>query len=151
MTYSKQLKELQALIEKLGKDFRICEFMDTWKIKYDGSMGMKRTEEVRGVITLEIIYEQFLNKSGIFYEAYKITDAFRAFVHDISVNYYVPRRRDIIYEDSYNKFHKEWNKLHPDISYEKYEKVEDEKEGRRLSELMAIYTEPYYKIRNIFA
>ena len=155
MTYTKQIKELEALIEKLGSDFRIFEIMDTWKIKYDGPMGMKRSEEVREVVTLQTVYDQFINKSGIFYEAYKITASFRSFVHNITQRYYEPIRRNFIYEDSYNKFHEEWNKIHPEISYEKYEKQEDEKEARRLSELMAIYQDPfqdtYFKIRNFLS
>lgn len=151
MTYTKQIKELEALIEKLGSDFRIFEIMDTWKIKYDGPMGMKRSEEVREVVTLQIVYDQFVNKSGVFYEAYKITASFRAFVHNITQRYYEPLRRNFVYEDSYNKFHDEWNKIHPEISYEKYEKKEDEKEARRLSELIAIYEEPYFKIKNILS
>lgn len=156
MTYNKQIRELEALIEKLGKDFKLCEFMDTWKIKYDGPMGIKRTEEVREVITLETVYNQFVNKSGIFYEFHKSTESFRDFVKVITGRYFKPEKnRKLIYEDSFNKFHEEWNRIHPEISYEKYEKQEDEKEARRLSQLMAIYQDPfqdpYFKIRNFLS
>ena len=151
MTYTKQIKELEALIEKLGSDFRIFEIMDTWKIKYDGPMGMKRSEEVREVVTLQVVYDQFVNKTGVFYEAFKVTASFRAFVKNITQHYYVPRRRDIVYEDSYNKFHEEWNKIHPEITYEKYERQEDEREGRRIDQLMAPYVESYFKIRNFLS
>ena len=154
MTYSKQIKELGTLVEKLGTDFRVYEFIDTWKIKYDGPMGMKRVEEVRDIVTLDDIYNQFVNKQGEFYDLLKITETFRSFNKTITSVCFEPIQKLHLYDDSYDEFHKNWNKIHPEISYEKYEQQENAKEGR-LSELMAIYQEPYYKlrrnIRNIFA
>lgn len=152
MTYNKQLKELKKLIDKLGQDFKLCEFMDTWKFKYDGPMGLKRTEEVRETVLLGDVYNQFIEKSGIFYELYKSTMHFRYFVNEITGEFFKPfKKRNLTYKDSYDKFHEEWNKIHPEISYEQYEKQEDEKESRRLSKLMAIYEDPYFKLRNILS
>lgn len=162
MTYNKQIKDLNALIEKLGKDFVVRNYLDTWAFEHTGDMGIERKNVIRESITLGDIYEQFVNKSGIFYDAYKITAQFRDFVQSMSKPYFEPKNSYVYYKDSHDKFIEEWNKLHPEISYEEYEKKERQKDSLRWARTMDLFkpyydaydnlfNESYFRLKNILA
>ena len=104
MTYNKMLKEIRQLAIQFGEDFEIIWVIDTWGISYTGDMGIKRTNDLREVITIADLYGQFVYKSGDFYEKYKFTDKFRELVKLINGKYFKPIRVPKNYQDSQDKF-----------------------------------------------
>ena len=56
------------------------------------------------------------------YDIFKITSEFRKFIKIISKPNFEPFSDYKFYQDSYDKFHEEWKKLHPEKTYEEYEK-----------------------------
>lgn len=150
MTYNKMLRELEALIEKFGKDFEVFKYIDTWTFVYEGDMGIRRTDTFRDIITLGDVYEQFLLKTGI-YDIFKITSEFRKFIKIISKPNFEPFSDYKFYQDSYDKFHEEWNKLHPEKTYEEYEKEIRRKNENFLNQFSSLYLEPYRRLmRNVY-
>lgn len=143
MTYNKMLKEIRQLAIQFGEDFEIIWLIDTWGISYTGDMGIKRTNDLREVLTIADLYGQFVKKSGEFYEKYKFTDKFRDLVKLINWKYFEPIQVPKIYQDSQDKFIEEWNKIHPEISYTDYLKKEAEKNHRRFDYMNAMLGEPY--------
>ena len=143
MTYNKMLKEIRQLAIQFGEDFEIIWVIDTWGISYTGDMGIKRTNDLREVLTIADLYGQFVKKSGEFYEKYKFTDTFRDLVKLINVKYFKPIQVSKIYQDSQDKFLEEWNKIHPEISYTDYLKKEAEKNYRRFDYMNAMLGEQY--------
>ena len=79
MTYNKMLKEIRQLAIQFGEDFEVIWLIDTWGISYTGNMGIKRTYDLREVLTIADLYGQFVDKSGEFYEKYR---------YKITANYY---------------------------------------------------------------
>ena len=154
MTYNKMLKEIRQLAIQFGEDFEIIWVIDTWGISYTGDMGIKRTNDLREVITIADLYGQFVYKSGDFYEKYKFTDKFRELVKLINGKYFKPIQVPKNYQDSQDKFLEEWNKIHPEISYWDYLKKESEKKYRRFGYTNALLDGSYstyldtYLIRN---
>lgn len=154
MTYNKMLKEIRQLAIQFGEDFEIIWLIDTWGISYTGNMGIKRTYDLREVLTIADLYGQFVDKSGEFYEKYKFTDKFRDLVKLINGKYFEPIQVPKIYQDSKDKFIEEWNKIHPEISYTDYLKQEAEKNHRRFDYMNAMLGEPHpvystYFIKNL--
>lgn len=154
MTYNKMLKEIRQLAIQFGEDFEVIWVIDTWGISYTGSIGIKRTNDLRETITIADLYGQFVDKSGEFYEKYKFTDKFRDLVKLINGKYFEPIQVPKIYQDSKDKFIDEWNKIHPEISYADYLKQEAEKNHRRFDYMNAMLGEPYpvystYFIKNL--
>ena len=143
MTYNKMLKEIRQLAIQFGEDFEIIWVIDTWGISYTGDMGIKRTNDLREVITIADLYGQFVYKSGDFYEKYKFTDKFRELVKLINRKYFKPIQVPKNYQDSQDKFLEEWNKIHPEISYTDYLKKDAEKNHRRFDYMNAMLGEPY--------
>ena len=143
MTYNKMLKEIRQLAIQFGEDFEIIWVIDTWGISYTGDMGIKRTNDLREVLTIADLYGQFVKKSGEFYEKYKFTDTFRDLVKLINVKYFKPIQVSKIYQDSQDKFLEEWNKIHPEISYTDYLKKEAEKNYRSFDYMNAMLGEQY--------
>ena len=137
------LKEIRQLAIQFGEDFEIIWVIDTWGISYTGDMGIKRTNDLREVLTIADLYGQFVKKSGEFYEKYKFTDTFRDLVKLINVKYFKPIQVSKIYQDSQDKFLEEWNKIHPEISYTDYLKKEAEKNYRRFDYMNAMLGEQY--------
>lgn len=143
MTYNKMLKEIRQLAIQFGEDFEVIWLIDTWGISYTGDIGIKRTNNLREVITIADLYEQFVKKSGEFYEKYKFTNKFRDLVKLINGKYFEPIQVSKIYQDSQDKFIEEWNKIHPEISYTDYLKKDAEKNHRRFDYMNAMLGEPY--------
>ena len=143
MTYNKILKEIRQLAIQFGEDFEVIWLIDTWGISYTGNMGIKRTNDLREVITIADLYGQFVKKTGEFYEKYKFTDKFRDLVKLINGKYFEPIQVPKIYQDSKDKFIEEWNKIHPEISYFNYLKKDAEKNYRRFDYMNALLGEPY--------
>ena len=149
MTYSKQITILKELIEKLGKDFVIFNILDTWSFEYKGEMGIERVETVRETITLGDVYEQFLNKTGI-YVFLKVTEDFRNLMSNITKSKFNPYTKKAFYQDSYDRFMEEWAKLHPDKSYEDWENEQRRKRKAFINHLTNTYisyaydSEPFY-------
>ena len=143
MTYNKMLKEIRQLAIQFGEDFEIIWVIDTWGISYTGDMGIKRTNDLREVITIADLYGQFVYKSGDFYDKYKFTDKFRELVKLINGKPFKPIQVPKNYQDSQDKFLEEWNKIHPEISYAEYLKKEAEKNHRRFGYMNALFDGPY--------
>lgn len=143
MTYNKMLKEIRQLAIQFGEDFEVIWLIDTWGISYTGDMGIKRTNDLREIITIADLYAQFVDKAGEFYEKYKFTDKFRDLIKLINGKYFEPIQVPKIYQDSHNKFIEEWNKIHPEISYTDYLKKEAEMNHRRFDYMNAMLGEPY--------
>ena len=143
MTYNKMLKEIRQLAIQFGEDFEIIWVIDTWGISYTGDMGIKRTNDLREIITIADLYGQFVYKSGDFYDKYKFTDKFRELVKLINGKYFKPIQVPKNYQDSQDKFLEEWNKIHPEISYAEYLKKEAEKNHRRFGYTNALFDRPY--------
>ena len=143
MTYNKMLKEIRQLAIQFGEDFEIIWVIDTWGISYTGNMGIKRTNDLREVITIADLYGQFVDKFGEFYEKYKFTDKFRDLIKIINGKYFEPIQVPKIYQDSHDKFIEEWNKIHPEISYTDYLKQDAKKNHRRFDYMNALLGEPY--------
>ena len=156
MTYNKMLKEIRQLAIQFGEDFEIIWVIDTWGISYTGDMGIKRTNDLREVITIADLYGQFVYKSGDFYDKYKFTDKFRELVKLINRKPFKPIQVPKNYQDSQDKFLEEWNKIHPEISYADYIKKEAEKNHRRFGYMNTLFDEPYstysdtYLIQNYY-
>ena len=155
MTYNKMLKEIRQLAIQFGEDFEVIWLIDTWGISYTGNMGIKRTNDLREVITIADLYGQFVDKFGELYEKYKFTDKFRELVKLINGKYFEPIQVPKIYQDSHDKFIEEWNKIHPEISYTDYLKQDAKKNHRRFDYMNAMLGEPYpvystYLIQNFY-
>lgn len=143
MTYNKMLKEIRQLAIQFGEDFEVIWLIDMWGISYTGDMGIKRTNDLREVITIADLYGQFVDKFGEFYEKYKFTDKFRDLVKLINGKYFEPIQVLKIYQDSHDKFIEEWNKIHPETSYTDYLKQDAKKNHRRFDYMNAMLGEPY--------
>lgn len=146
MTYNKMLKEIRQLAIQFGEDFEVIWLIDTWGISYTGDMGIKRTNDLREVITIADLYGQFVDKTGEFYEKYKFTDKFRDLVKLINEKYFKPIQVSKIYQDSQDRFIEEWNKIHPEISYTDYLKQDAEKNHRRVDYMNAMLRNSAYSI-----
>ena len=138
MTYNKMLKEIRQLAIQFGEDFEIIWVIDTWGISYTGDMGIKRTNDLREIITIADLYWQFVYKSGDFYDKYKFTDKFRELVKLINGKYFKPIQVPKNYQETQDKFLEEWNKIHPEISYAEYLKKEVEKNHGRFGYMNAL-------------
>lgn len=143
MTYNKMLKEIRQFAIQFGEDFEIIWVIDTWGISYTGDMGIKRTNDLREIITIADLYGQFVYKSGDFYDKYKFTDKFRELVKLINGKPFKPIQVPKTYQDSQDKFLEEWNKIHPEISYVDYIKKEARKNYRRFGYMNALFDGPY--------
>lgn len=155
MTYNKMLKEIHQLAIQFSEAFEVIWVIDTWGISYTGNMGIERTYDLREVLTIADLYEQFVKKSGEFYEKYKFTDKFRELIKMVQGEYFEPIQVPKIYQDSQDKFLEEWNKIHPEISYTDYLKKEAKKNHRRFDYMNAMLGEPYpiystYFIKNYY-
>ena len=137
------LKEIRQLAIQFGENFEVIWLIDTWGISYVGNMGIKRTNDLREVLTIADLYGQFVDKTGEFYEKYKFTDKFRDLVKLINGKYFEPIQVSKIYQDSKDKFIEEWNKIHPEMSYTDYFKQDAEKNHRRFDYMNAMLGEPY--------
>lgn len=139
MTITKILKQLK----ELDQNFILYKLLDNWD-----------DDKVREEITIGNVVKEFEEKSGTFYEYFKITSSFRDFMKDYKTNNKkFPIEIKEFYNDTYERVKKDWEDNNPGKNFEchiNYIQKKKQQEARaRLHQLTSIYLGlgmPYFNL-----
>lgn len=121
MKEGKMLRILIDLADKKGKDYGVFYLIDAWEVD--------TTKQVREIITIEKLIEQFTKKEGPFYQKYRITSDFRELEKNILANN--EQSIKCFYKDTYDAYMENWKKEHPnEKDYNTW--VQKERKKRRI-------------------
>lgn len=152
MTESKILKQLNSLVDKVGNDFIITEIYDAWGFNYETK---KADEILKDWVLLEDVVKEFNEKSGKYYNAFKITAAYRDFEKRVLNNTFKPYKVYEEYEDTKNQYMEWFKETHPNVDYNEWAAEQKRLKRERLARQymhFATLAAPYTEIaRKLFA
>lgn len=132
MTETKMIKILTSLANKKGNEFAVFNMIDIWADK----------QPIRETITIEMLINEFSNKSGKFYMLYHIPENFRNLQKQIEIGH--TAKLKWYYKDSHESYMSKWKEEHPNEDYETWVKQERIKKNKEFGDYINSVTRGFF-------